>query len=637
MRPNTNTLLTLLLLLTSPATLLAQKLTGRVVDASTGETVPMAYVIYKGHGRGTQTDADGRFAIDRHEGWELTISSMGYKPHTMRIGRRTPAKLTVKLKEDAAQMSEVVVQGKHHRYRRKDNPAVELMRRVIDARRRTRLENHDFYQYTKYQKISIASDNWATARTDTTDTTARRRKRIFDIEAHTEISPYNHKRVLPLLVDEVVTQHVYRKAPPTERDIIIGETSSGVNKLMLTGDMVNTAVQDIFQDVDIYDDHIRLLRLLFTSPIGSGAIAFYRYFIKDTVEVDSQRCYHLEFTPNNSQDIGFSGELYVLADSTLHVKRCTLGLPPHSGVNFVDEMHIDQTFTQLDNGEWVLSRDEMWAEASLLNIKGLAVRTQTFTDYSFDPPPPATLRGRAQTRRMADAAMRDDDFWNHYRGNELTEKESDMGNFIDRLQQNRALRIPIFVVKSLVENYIETGGKGKPSRFDFGPLMSTVSTNFVDGFRLRLSGRTMGALNPHWFWLGYAAYGFKSRQPYYGTKLSYSINRKQNSPFEFPQREIAFESTYDVMSPSDRFLTNDKDNIFMGLRTEKVRQMYTYNRQRLSFTYETDYGLCLKTALTAERNRVAGDLHFQPLDGSSEVMAFRTTELSLDLRFGGAA
>ena len=636
MRHDTSTLailLFMLFMLFMPVTLLAQKLTGRVIDAATGETVPMAYVIYKGHNRGTQTDINGHFSVDRHEGWTLTFSSMGYKSQTLRIGRRTPSSVTIKLKENAAQMSELVVKGKRKRYSRKNNPAVELMRRVIDARKRTRLENHDFYQYKKYQKISIASNKWKVDASDTTDTTTSRRRRFLDLDEHTEISPYNHKRVLPLFVDEGVSQHVYRKEPRTERDIILGETSGGINQLFLTGDMVNTAVKDIFQDVDIYDDHIRLLRLHFTSPIGSGAIAFYRFFIKDTVEVDSQKCYHLEFTPNNSQDVGFSGELYVLADSTLHVKRCILGLPPHSGVNFVDEMHIDQTFTQLDNGEWAISRDEMWAEASILNINGLAVRTQTFTDYSFEPLPPSTFRGRAPTRRVADAGSRDEAFWTQYRGNELTEKEANMGNFMDQLQKNRKLRIPLFLLRSLAGNYIETGSTGKPSRFDFGPLMSTFSTNFVDGFRMRISGRTMGALHPHWFWQGYAAYGFKSKQPYYGTTVTYSFNRKQNSPFEFPQRSIAFETTYDVMSPSDRFLTNDKDNLFMGLRTEKVRQMYTYNRQRLSFTYETDYGLSVRSSLTAQHNRVAGDLHFYPLDGGREVQAFRTTELSMELRY----
>ncbi len=83
------------------------------------------------------------------------------------------------------------------------------------------------------------------------------------------------------------------------------------------------------------------------------------------------------------------------------------------------------------------------------------------------------------------------------------------------------------------------------------------------------------------------------------------------------------------MSPSDKFLFNDKDNMLVGIRTEKVDQMYFYNRQKLSFIYETDYGLQLSSYLKTESNRVAGNLHFIHLADGQEQTKFRTTELSL--------
>ena len=48
---------------------------------------------------------------------------------------------------------------RRHKYSRKDNPAVELMRRVIAAKKQTHLENHDYYQYDKYQKVTMALNN----------------------------------------------------------------------------------------------------------------------------------------------------------------------------------------------------------------------------------------------------------------------------------------------------------------------------------------------------------------------------------------------------------------------------------------------------------------------------------------------
>ena len=56
------------------------------------------------------------------------------------------------------------------------------------------------------------------------------------------------------------------------------------------------------------------------------------------------------------------------------------------------------------------------------------------------------------------------------------------------------------------------------------------------------------------------------------------------------------------MSPADKFLIHNKDNMFMSFRTQKVDQMYFYNRQKLSFVYETDWGLSFHTSLKAESN-----------------------------------
>ena len=75
--------------------------------------------------------------------------------------------------------------------------------------------------------------------------------------------------------------------------------------------------KDVFTDVNIYDDDIRLLSSRFISPISSSsAISFYKFYIMDTLKVEKDSCIHLTFVPNNSQDFGFTGHLYILKDST---------------------------------------------------------------------------------------------------------------------------------------------------------------------------------------------------------------------------------------------------------------------------------------------------------------------------------
>ena len=621
---------TFALLLAFAVNALGQKITGVILDASTGDSLSLAGVSYKERKTSTIADLDGLFSIARINGATLTFSCMGYKDEKVNVTKATPSRLTIKLKPDTKSLQEVVIKAERKRYVRKDNPAVELMKRVIEAKKSTKLENtHDFFQYTKYQKLSMALNDYKVKEIDSTDIAAGKVKWT----QQAELSPYNNKMVVPVSLDETVTKHVYRKDPRAEKDIIQGEQSSGLNQLVATGDIVNTTLKEVFQDVDIYDNYVKLLKFPFLSPIGSGATAFYRYYIVDTVLVERDSCYHLQFTPNNPQDIGFNGDIYILKDSTLHVKKCHLSIPPKSDVNFVSSLHIDQIYSKLPNDEWVLTTDDMWAEMTLLSKKFLVVRNTRLSDYDFAPLQKSLFRNKAKVIHMADSRNQDEEFWNQYRAVQLSEKEGGLNSFMEKMAKSKAMRIPLFIVKALFENYIETSKAGKPSKFDIGPVTSMFSHNYSDGFRARIGGKTTGAFNKHFFLEGYYTHGFKSHNSYYGVVVDYCFNKKKYSPYEFPMRKIRFESSYEVTSAADRFLQNSKDNLFVSLKTEKVNMQYKTNMQRLSFTWETDYGLNFNTALKLESNEVAGDLHFIHVTDGREDKTLRTTQWSAEVHF----
>lgn len=618
------------------ASLAKAQITGEIYDED-GYPIPLASAIYRGHHVAEASDMDGKFTIARHNGWELTFSSVGFMPQTITVGPNTPSHLKIVLKEDSRSLKEVVVKQKRERYSRKNNPAVELMKRVIAAKQRTNLENHEYYQYNKYQKITLSLNDIKPE-----DLETGKYKNKSYVKDQVETSSYNNKLILPVSIDETVTQHIYRKSPKEEKDIIKGQRSEGVNNVLQTGDILNTLLKEVFTDIDIYDDHVRLMQYQFVSPIGETAISFYRYYIQDTVYVDRELCYHLEFIPNNQQDFGFRGELFVLADSTLHVKKCSFTLPKRTDVNFVQDMKITQEYTKLNNNEWVLTTDDLVAELKMFGADILVTKTTRLNEYAFDDLPNKLFKGRAKTKHEADAMIRDDAFWNQYRVVGLTKGESSMNAFIHRIEQSKNFKWIIFGLRALVENYVETGSMRTKSKFDFGPVNTLISSNFVDKYRLRVSGRTTANLNKHLFWNGYYAYGTKSHRNYYGSEITYSLNAKKNVPFEFPQRNIIFETGYDVMSPADKFLIHNKDNIFMSVRTQKVEQMYFYNRQKLSFVYETDWGFSFNTSFKLESNAPTGDLVFMKMpgatinpsaDGNEYVTKIRTTEAKVGLRY----
>lgn len=629
-----NILILFLLILAQAAG--AQTITGVVVEESTGDTIPFPSVQYKKEKIATSGNAYGRFSIKRLNGEKLTFSAVGYQELTILIGPNTPSEMKITLKTDTKQLKGVTVKTKRSKYSRKNNPAVELMKRVIAAKKRTDLANHDYYQFNKYQKITFAINDIKP--TELENEKLKKKKWLIN---QIETCPYNNKLILPLSVDETVTRNIYRKDPKTEKSIIMGQSSSGVNDLIETGDILNNVLKDVFTDVDLYDDQIRLLQYPFTSPIGKDAISFYRFYIVDTVYVDRDKCFHLQFLPNNQQDFGFRGEIWILADSTLHVKRCNLTLPKKSDVNFVDNLQIIQEYTRLPEGDWALTTDDMFVEMSIAKFltKAIVIRTTRMSDYAFDELPDKLFKGKTKVLHESNAMMRDEAFWDKYRSVELTKSESSMDAFINNLSQQKAFKYIIFGVRAFIENFVETGSQNHPSKVDIGPINTMISSNFIDGVRTRISAQTTANLNPHWFLSGYYARGWDSRKNYYKGELTYSFNKKEYLPREFPKRTLTFTSTYDVCSPSDKFMHTDKDNVFTALKWTKVEKMMFYNRQQLSFEREEEWGFRTTISLKTEENEACGDLFFKPLSmvGMEDAMIgqgkFRTTEARIELRY----
>ena len=181
-----------------------QMLRGQVTDERTGEAVPSVSVQYKGHDIGVVADVGGNYAITRHQGWVLTFTAVGYVPTTVMVNANVKGICNVTMKADNTMLKEVTVKAKRSRYRRKDNPAVAMMRKVIAAKKRSDLSNYDYYQYNKYQKLTLALNNITQERMENP-----RHKKIRWLMNQIETSPYNGKMVLPFSIDETVSRSLW--------------------------------------------------------------------------------------------------------------------------------------------------------------------------------------------------------------------------------------------------------------------------------------------------------------------------------------------------------------------------------------------------------------------------------------------
>ena len=528
-------------------------------------------------------------------------------------------------------LEQVTVKPKRQRYKRKGNPAVELMRKVIAAKADHELSHNDYVRYNKYQRLTYAYNNISSRAKDSLALFQRPL-----LKRQIEYCPQTGKYILPFGYTETASQHLRSRQPKRERNYILGTHTEGVTDMFAEGDMVNTVLQSIFTDVNVYDDVITLFERKFTSPLSSrAAISFFQFFILDTCEIDNERVIRLNFVPQNPQDFGFSGYLNVLDDSTYRVQQCTLHLPLRSSVNFVSNLVIEQRFIDLPNGQRVLRTDDLFAEFGVVKKQRLAMlhRATQYSGYQTDSIPDIYFLP-SDVRREGSAETDDESFWQARRADSLSTAEANLASTTAQLQARSLRSFPMFIVRSAVSNFVPTSLNPKRSPFDIGPLMSTVSHNFIDGYRLRLGGQTTANLHPHLFLKGYAAYGLTSKEWYGLAEVEYSFLRKKYSSGEWPRHSVMASYQKDVFSPADFMWQNgrDKDNVWISFKTQTVDHLMLNRQWTARYELETNAHLDLKLQFKASELNPRGSLFYRQLNGEY-VNSFHMADITTSLRW----
>lgn len=590
------------------------QVTGIVVDSKTKQPLEYVNVFYAKQRIGELTDLNGKFSIKENDNWnELTVSALGYVTKLVKLQPGKKKNLVIKLVSEPHKIEGVTIISKKKKYKKENNPAVELMQKVIAHKKSSDIHEHDFYHYNKYEKMVFSAY-------DVNDEFFENEKmqRFAFMKDHLEKSEGTDKLILPLTVDETISEHIYRKHPETEKTIIKAQSSKGISELINTGEILTTTLKDVFTDVDIYQDNCRLLQTFFRSPIADNAISFYRYYIQDTTFIDNDKVIEVSFLPNNQQDFGFSGTLYILADSTYQLRRVEFSIPRQSTVNFVSNMLIQQEFKQLPSGDRVVTSNDMFIEISVASfLQNLQVkRIIRNTDFSFAEIPEKEfkkVKGKVLTE--ADAGMRDEQYWNQHRDVKLSASENKIGTFVKKITEIKGFKYAIFAAKLLAENFVETGDSIN-NKVDIGPINTIISNNHYDSWRFRMSALTNANLSRHLFASGYIAYGTQTKNLYGKAQLTYTFNKPGYLPREFPMHSISVSYWNDIISPFDKFIQTDKDNVFTALKAGKVDQFNHTNEVKASYVHEYLTGIKLTADYTYADNKAVDALFYQPLDGA---------------------
>ena len=610
---------------------------GIVKDSITGEPLSYVAILFKGSTIGAMTDDNGAFSLQNDKGYtEIVISSIGYveKAVKLKAGRKNDG-LQVMLRPTSYELTEVVVKPKRERYSRKDNPAVELIKKVIEHKADNRIEAKDEYQVESYEKLSLALDDFS----PNLDKNNFTRKFKF-IKNYLDTSEFNGKPILTLSVRETLADRYYRKKPKSEKIIVKGKRMQGVDKTLDEGG-ISANLDEIFQGINIFDNNINILLNRFVSPLSSTlAVSYYKYYIMDTLDISGTKCVDLAFVPVNSESYGFTGRLYITLDGNYALKRFTLNVPSHINLNFVDKLRIDQEFKQMPDSTWVLDTENTYINFYIIDgtQQFYAHNLRSYDNYQFEVVNRDSVFGLLGENHIAmKATAQPDTFWVNHRHIPLKEKESALDDLLAQMRKVPVFNVIIKTAEILISGYIPTGKDRSTSKFDFGPMNTTFSANDLEGFRMRVGGMTTANLHPNWFADGYVAYGVDDRKFKYNGRLLYSFTKKEYHPGEFPRNNLSLTHEYDVYTPGQDFLFTSKDNMFVAIKVGTPVTRMQYIRKTM-LQYEKDWtnNLSILGWIRHENNEAAGTLSYDLMneDGSlTHLNSFNKTELGVQLRY----
>lgn len=568
------------------------QITGLVRDSVTHEGVALASISLVGTTEGTLATEKGGFTINtRAEFSKLRVTAMGYKAKEVDVKTGRGSVVLVDLAPTGVELDEVVVRRGKEKYSKKNNPAVEMIKKLRARRDDNDPRQYPHYGYSQYERMMLGFG-------DLDNLIGKPEERKW-IDEFADTSLLTGKRILPVSIKETVARDYYSQSPEYHKQVILGTKSAGIDE-RIDQENVKKVLDDFMGEIDIFQNDVTLLTNRFVSPLSRIAVDFYKFYLNDTVMVDGERCAVLSFVPFTPQTFGFLGRLYVsLEDTTMFIKRVSMGVPHDINLNYVELMSIEQDFERAPNGARLKVRDNV--EVSFKIMPGLpevfARRETVYRGHNFERPEGGVFNFKAERAVEGSAAYMPDEFWQEYRPANAHTTAATMKGLMQRLRGSKLFYWAEQVVVVLVNGYIPTA---KESKLDIGPLNTLISGNSLEGVRLRLGGMTTVNLSRHWFARGYLAYGTRDKKFKYMGSLEYSFMPKKSLDQEFPIHSVRLTHKFDVDKLAQHYLYTNQDNVFLTLRRHKDVRMQYLRTTRLE--YRREWYNHLSIALGIEHN-----------------------------------
>ena len=442
----------------------------------------------------------------------VVFSFIGFTTKEVELTARSTYNMEIVLEESASALDEVVVYtGKTSK---KNNPAIDILRKIWENRRENGVKKFNQYQYDKYEKLEFDLNT-----IDSNLMKSRIFKGMEFVFDQVDTSNVTGNTYLPIFINEAASKVYGDNSLNEEKEVLQGNKNSGFEN----NQTLIAFVKDLYSEYDVYDNYLKFFDKAFTSPLSRTGIDVYNYVLQDSAYRDNKWCYNIVYYPRRKNELTFKGDFWV-NDTTWAIKEINLQASKSANLNWVRDVYIEQEFDVLNDSIFLITRDYFLSDFSFQKkeeARGVyGKRTTLYDNYVFDIPKDKKFYSEQVDPYQYEVYNRPDEFWEKNRMEKLSKDETGVYKMLDTLKTVPRFKALYNIGATLASGYYEV------NNFDIGPVFSIFGFNEAEGMRIRLGGRTYFSQNDPWRLEGFGAYGFGDDRFKYGISAKWLLDRK---------------------------------------------------------------------------------------------------------------
>ena len=556
-----------------PTVLPAQstRVRGRVTDAADGTPMQFVSVVFPGTTTGITTDEAGIYTLETRDTVSRVQASMvGYASQTKPLVQGGFNQIDFALEAVEFGIGSVVITPG-------DNPAHPILRGVIRRKPQNDPDLYDSYTCATYTKMQL----------DLTNIKPRFRSKrlqrnfgfVFD---YIDTSALTGQAYLPAMISEATADYYHsRRTPAVSREIIRASRVSGVEDSFAIAQFTGR----MHGNVNFYANYIDIFNVRFASPLSDSGLAFYDYFLVDSMQVEGRKTYKIRFHPKRLATPVLDGEVNI--DSASYaLQSASARMPKGVNVNWIKHLRLENDNRIVADSTWFRHRDRVSAEFSIATgdssklTSFIGTREVVYSDVRVGVPIPDEVARMDNNVVIGDeegVCRTDEAFWEEVRPYRLSEKEKGIYSMVDSVQNVPLYRNIYTLINTVIVGYWNTKYIG------IGPYYKLASFNKLEGFRMQPGFRTTTAVSKRIRLSGYAAYGTRDGMFKGGGSVELAFNRRLT-------RKLTVSGRHDVMQLGAGQNALTESNILGSLLSRGDSRLSMVNRGEIGYEHEWSHG-----------------------------------------------